>query len=154
VGENRSGKKITSLPPKKGTRKNPTSMDESTVPKPIEAEIEVQDPPKPQEREHAASEASSTLPKNHLTITDLDVTPFEIAKDYLYKILAELQDLHDTACRTKATITMEHTFTKITTTVQKVWEQIKALQRAHEESIILKSIKHIQASITGLEKKV
>jgi hypothetical protein len=118
---------FTSMPPKKGTRKNPTSVDESTVPKPMEPEIEVQDLPKPQQREHATSEASNTLPKILLTIMDPDVTPFEIADEYLI----ELQDLYNTARQTKATnITMEHTtFTKIATTVQKVWEQIKALHR-------------------------
>jgi hypothetical protein len=36
---------------------------------------------------------------------------------------------------------MEHT--KIAIMIQKVWEQIKALHHAHEESLILKSIKHI-----------
>jgi hypothetical protein len=34
-----------------------------------------------------------------------------------------------------------------------MWEHIKALLHAHEESLILKSIKHIQASIPGLEQK-
>jgi hypothetical protein len=60
--------------------------------------------------------------QNLLTITDPDVTPFDIAEDYLHKILIELQDLHDTARRTKATnITTKYTiFTKIAAMVQNV----------------------------------
>ena len=90
------------MPPKKGTRKNSTPIDESKAPKPMEPEIDVQDPPTSQEREHAAPEASSTLPENLLSITDPEDTPFTIAEDHLYQALRELQLLHDTAHKTKA----------------------------------------------------
>jgi hypothetical protein len=141
------------MPSKKGTRKTSTPIDESKAPEPMEPEIDVQDPHMSQEREHAAPEASSKLPENLLTITDPDDTPFTMIEDHLYNALRELQELHDTARKTKATnITMERImFTKIATEIQKAWEQIKTLHRPHEESLILKSIKHIQASITGLE---
>src|SRR5436190_17903782 len=53
----------------------------------------------------------------------------------------------------KRKIQLHDTFTKIATKTQQAWEQLKAAQGAHEENIILKTVKHIQASITGLEQK-
>src|SRR5436190_8499783 len=53
----------------------------------------------------------------------------------------------------KRKIQLHDTFTKIATKTQQAWEQLKAAQGAHEEHIILKTVKHIQASITGLEQR-
>jgi len=109
-----------------GTRKSSTDAGKSDpltqaaepkLPKPMESEIVVQDPPKPPEQEHA-------LPEDLLTITGPKETPFTIAKEHLYTVLWELQQLHDTVCKTNTVeITMEQTtFTKIATKSQQVWE--------------------------------
>ena len=130
------------------TRKSPIPAAEPDPSKSLEPEIIVQNPPKSPEREHA-------LPENLLAITDDEETPFTIIEEHLYTVLLELQTLHDKACKTNAAeITMKRTtFTKIATRTQQAWEQLKTVQGAHEEGIILKSLKHIQASIAGLEQK-
>ena len=121
----------------------------------MEPEIVVQDLPKSLEREHAVPEVSSIEGKGLLAIIDDEETPFTMIEEHLYSVLAELQMLHDTANKMKVTkITMKRiTFTTIATTIQKAWEQLKAAQHAHEENIILNSLKHIQASIVSLEQK-
>jgi hypothetical protein len=73
----------------------------------------------------------------------------------MYNALLELQMTHDEARKTgAAAITMDRNlFAEIATKVQKEWEQIKEAQDVYEESLILKSLKHLQASIAGLEQK-
>ena len=44
-------------------------------------------------------------------------------------------------------------FKKIATSIQKVWELITTERRAYEENTILSSLRHIQASIAGLQQK-
>src|SRR5271170_6799141 len=91
------------MPAKKsGTRKSSTIQ----LPKPMEHEIVVQDPPKSLEREYTAS----SIEGKDLTdiIDDPEDTPLLRTRGHLYRVLHELQKVHDNACKTNAAvITME-----------------------------------------------
>ena len=130
------------------TRKSPIPASKSYPPKSVEPEIIVQNPLKSPEREHA-------LPENLLMITDPKDTPFTIIEEHLYAVLMELQTLHDEACQNKRNGNHNEAnhVHKNSQRTQQAWEQLKILQGAHEEGIILKSLKHIQTSIAGLEQK-
>ena len=98
----------------------------------MEPEIVIQDPPESLERVHANPDAEV----------------------YLVSVLNEFKKLYDTACETKAMeIKMGGAmFTNIASTIQKAWESVQTAQHIRENAIP-KSLKHIQASITGLEQK-
>lgn len=81
---------------------------------------------------------------------------------YLFRVLVQLQGKHGKACKTKAAeITMDRNeFARLAINVQKAWEYIQEAKTAREEakggfeeSLILKSLNHLQASIAGLEQK-
>src|SRR5271169_4306452 len=144
------------MPAKKNGGKKSSPTNELKPAKTMESEIVVQDPLDSPEQEHAAPEVSRTKPKNLMDVVDEEEdTPFTRAEDHLYKALLELQKFYEVACKTNAVkVTMELTaFISIATKIQDGWEEMQAARRAYEESLILKSVKHIQASITGLERK-
>src|SRR5271169_5671654 len=96
------------------TCKTSTTAAEPKLPKPMESEIAVQDPPESSMRVHATPEASSMERKNLLTTAELSKNEYEnhfsYIEEYLTNALRELQKLHDTACETNAAkITMEPT---------------------------------------------
>src|SRR5271169_2721368 len=148
------------MPAKKsgnGTRKSSTAANESKLSKPMEPEIVVQDPPESLERVHATPEASSMERKNLPAITEPTpegAHPLTDAEGYLISVLHDLEKLYDAAIETKAMeIKMDRTtFTNIATTISKAWESVQTAQH-NRENAILKSLRHIQASITGLEQK-
>jgi hypothetical protein len=142
-----------------GTRKNSTPIVKPKLPKPIEPEIAVEDPPDPSNNPQTQPETSSMDDENFCFVTDEEPveqgTPLAAAEELLYHGLQELQRVYDAACETKAgKITIDKaSFKKIGITFQQTWKQIKTTQRALEESIFVDTLKHIQASIIGLEQK-
>jgi len=132
----------------------------------MKAEIIVQNLTNPPEKEHTTPDATNMERKNFVVITETpeeetpeektpeEENPLAYAEEHLIHVLRELQKLHDKACETNAArITIERTtFTTIATTIQKAWERVKVAY-THKENVMLNSLKHIQASITGLEQK-
>ena len=93
-----------------------------------------------------ASGITEPTPEGENPLTDAEV--------YLISVLHDLEKLYDVACKTNAMeIKMERTtFTTIATTIQKAWVSVQTAQH-NRENAILKSLKQLQASITGLEHK-
>ena len=152
--------------------KNSTLANEPKPPKPMEPEIVVQDPPKSLEQDRVAPGAGSTEEENlHSTIIATSQNAFQM----LNSTLLELFEIYDVARKANEEEVTIHrpTLRKIGHNFQKGLEQLQEERRetkqlkaeqleavqhaqaqlAHEENGILNSLKHIQASIAGLEQK-